>query len=1062
MALTVAQLVARVTADTSGFYRSMAIMNSSLIRTGSIASRALAGIGLATTGVGIISLRAAGNYEQSMNIVQSVTEATESQMRDLSKEALALGKDFKLPSVSAKDAADAMTALGKAGFSVDEILKATRGTLQLGLAGNIQFADSAMMVARSLRAFGLDAGKAGEIVDLFAAAANKSTAELSDVALGFQQASAVWKMAGQSASDLTTAITMMADAGVVGSDAGTSLKTMMRALMSPTARAKKEMKELGISMYDAGGNFKSMPQILKTFETALAGLTEEQRNVALNMIFGSDAIRSSFITLSGGTDRWNKLREALTKGGDAQRLVEARTKGFNGALQAAGSAAETLAIELGIHLLPYATRLVKAFANFIAGLDADAIAGFFGQIKDAVVWVKNLVSGSELLKTALVGLAAGFAAMYVIVHIVGMLQAMRAAMLALNASLYANPLVLIAGAIVALGAALYFAYTRSETFREIVDATFNYIRNTVLPIVVQFAEKVISAFRSIVAFVRPILESLSANVRAVFGFIRTVVDQNQKEILTIVKAVWSNIRTTVETIIRNILSVIKIVLAIIRGDWGKAWDEIKAIVSRSLNAALSVMRNILSAMKAAAVLLGRAIWEGIKSVLSTIKDRVYEILQGIGIVLGNIAKMAFGWALNIGKAIADGVIEGVKSLPGRLGGFLGGLVKRGIDYAYSHTGSTTDDYAKWKIGEAIPRGITAGMLLGFQDLPTKLSDALRRVIEAGQKTIEAERSKLTAAFTTLSGDILRAFDAITQKTLTPSEKLLEKLVSEQDLKVFKQRLKDAKDELRAAKEAAAALATSYQLPTVERQEGESEEAYAQRRLSAEQEYQAKYQQDLLEANKKVESAQRTWEDLMFEQKKIALEKKAAEERFHFEASREIQRRNLEAQLTALVENLKKHPEKWRYYQNKVLEVIASYNRGFRGAGEALGNAFAGGLEQTLENITRAAQRMAAAVAKYMPHSPAEKGPLSKLPDFTSYMLAGFDAAAVNQALNSGLSRPNVGIGFGATSTTGTLAMAAGGSVVNHYYIEGSLIREQDLDDRILAGISRQTTRGRTL
>src|SRR3990167_8282437 len=152
MSLTVAQLVARLTADTSGFYRAMAIANSSMLRTGGIISRVSAGAGLAVLGMGIISLRAAGNFQQSLNLLQAVSGATTKQLGDLRGEAIALGKDFKLPNVSAKDAALAMVELSKGGLSVTRTLRATRGALQLGLAANMDFAQSAQLVARALKA----------------------------------------------------------------------------------------------------------------------------------------------------------------------------------------------------------------------------------------------------------------------------------------------------------------------------------------------------------------------------------------------------------------------------------------------------------------------------------------------------------------------------------------------------------------------------------------------------------------------------------------------------------------------------------------------------------------------------------------------------------------------------------------------------------------------------------------------------------------------------------------------------------------------------------------------
>src|SRR5262252_2449946 len=152
MALTVAQLVARVTADTSGFYKSMAVMNSSLVRTGSVAGRIFAGAGLAVTAFGILSLKAAGDFQQSMNMLKAVAEPTTNQFKAMRKEAIDLGNDLRLPAVNAKDAADVMYDLSRSGLTVNQTMKATRGVLMMATAANIPFADAALATARALKA----------------------------------------------------------------------------------------------------------------------------------------------------------------------------------------------------------------------------------------------------------------------------------------------------------------------------------------------------------------------------------------------------------------------------------------------------------------------------------------------------------------------------------------------------------------------------------------------------------------------------------------------------------------------------------------------------------------------------------------------------------------------------------------------------------------------------------------------------------------------------------------------------------------------------------------------
>jgi TP901 family phage tail tape measure protein len=416
MALTVAQLTARLTADTSNFYKSMSVADASLFRTGSIARRVGTGVGLAVAAMGLMALKSAGNFEQSMNVLAAVSQATTAEMKGMQDQAVALGKDMKLPNVSAADAADSMTELSKAGMSVKDVMGATRGVLQLGIASNMDFADSATIVARALTAFHMKGNQAVRVADLFTAAANKSTADVKDMALGVQMASAQWSAGRQPIENLTVALTLMANAGIAGSDAGTSLKTMMNRLMAPTSKAKEAMDGLGVSVYDSSGHFKKMPDIIGAFSKALGKKTEAERNATLYTIFGSDAVRAARVLITEGEAAWYNMATAVTRGGEAQEMAEAKTKGFNGAIQGFISQIETLAIELGMKMLPAATSAARALGDFAGNIDAQAITDFVGAISSGIKYFYELATANSFLAKALAITAAAFVALKFVLY----------------------------------------------------------------------------------------------------------------------------------------------------------------------------------------------------------------------------------------------------------------------------------------------------------------------------------------------------------------------------------------------------------------------------------------------------------------------------------------------------------------------------------------------------------------------------------------------------------------------------------------------------------------------
>lgn len=365
--------------------------------------------GAATAAAGIASVKMAGDFQQSLNILGSVTGATNKQMADLSETARQLGQDASLPGISAKDAAAAMTELGKAGLSVNDIMASSKGVLSLAKAGQIDVGLAATTTARALNAFGLAGSEATKIADLLSAGANSSTASVQDMALGLQMAGASSKSMGVSLQDTITALSIFSNAGINGSDAGTSLKSMFMQLANPTKEASDLMKTLGLDFFDAKGNFIGLQQTAGVLQKTLGKLTTEQRNQALATIFGSDASRVANILASTGADKFAQMEKAVTKSGAATDLAAAQNSGFNGALDNLISTLETVGTDLGTKVLPPLTNLIKTLANGVqpavdwAIKNFPVLAGVIGGVAAAVVAFKVVQFATDLQ-------AVGFAA----------------------------------------------------------------------------------------------------------------------------------------------------------------------------------------------------------------------------------------------------------------------------------------------------------------------------------------------------------------------------------------------------------------------------------------------------------------------------------------------------------------------------------------------------------------------------------------------------------------------------------------------------------------------------
>jgi TP901 family phage tail tape measure protein len=269
---TVASLVIKITGDVAGLKTALSDAASSVSAAGDkmqgLGTKLSLGVTAPIAGIAAMAVNSAATFEQSMNVMQQVSGATAAEMQGLQEQALQLGAQT---SFSAGEAAAAMLELSKAGLSASEVAAAIGGTLDLAAAGGLGLAQAAEITANAVNAFGLEASQANSVANLLAAAANASSVEVTDLAYGMQMAGAVFSSSGQSLETLNTALALLGNNGLKGSDAGTSLKTMLMSLTAPTDTAAKQLQSLGVSVYDAAGNMRALPDVMNDLQSALYG-----------------------------------------------------------------------------------------------------------------------------------------------------------------------------------------------------------------------------------------------------------------------------------------------------------------------------------------------------------------------------------------------------------------------------------------------------------------------------------------------------------------------------------------------------------------------------------------------------------------------------------------------------------------------------------------------------------------------------------------------------------------------------------------------------------------------
>lgn len=306
---------------------------------------AAAGAGLAMVGVAGYAVKMAADFDKQMSEVAAVADSTGKGLDSLRAAAIQAGK---VTAYSATEAASAEAELAKAGVSTKDILGgALSGSLNLAAAGQIDLADAATVAAQAMNTFHLKGSDVAHIADVLANGANKSAADISSLSLGMSQAGNVAAAMGISLEDTTAVLSAFADRGIQGSDAGTSLKTMLLRLENPVGQAGTLMNSLGLKTYDASGKFVGMSNFAGQLQKSLGGMTDEQRNAALATIFGSDAVRAATVLYGLGSKGMDDYSKAMNQTGTAADTAQKKTDNLAGDIERLKGSIETLAIQSG-------------------------------------------------------------------------------------------------------------------------------------------------------------------------------------------------------------------------------------------------------------------------------------------------------------------------------------------------------------------------------------------------------------------------------------------------------------------------------------------------------------------------------------------------------------------------------------------------------------------------------------------------------------------------------------------------------------------------------------------
>ena len=744
-------------------------------------------------------------YESALNTFQAVTKATSEEMAQASQVAKQLGADVSLPATSAKDAALAMSELGKAGLTAAESMAAAKGVLQLAAAGQLEEAKAAEIAANALNSFSLKAEEATRVADLLAAASNASSAEVTDVAESFSQASASFAAAKIPIEDLTTAIALLANAGIKGSDAGTSLKTFLSSLQAPSKEGARALQELGVTVFDLEGKMKSLPDIIGQFDKSLTGLTDEKKVQAIQAIFGSDASRAAQILFKEGAAGFEQIKNAVTQTGAAADLAAAKTKGVGGAFESLKSQVETIGItifdalkgpaEQGLIILAenlgkvsdYLSNLgqsnpeiIQMAAIFLAVVAAvgpllvilGTLISFVGSVVTGITTLIPIFAavggavatfGSAILGVGgfivsfigLIGEAGLVASFTGLATVVGgaIVPAIGSFLTALAPIVIGvTAVVAVIGILIGIGVALFAAYqTNFGGLKDLVDGVFNSIVSTIQSGLQAIQDFWTTYGAQIVAVATSTFNSIIEFIRPIMTEVVSTVGEAFQTIVEVVGPLMTQVLTFIETNLKATLIIVRAALAGISAFWTEHGAQIKAIVASVWTILKTIViegiRQIANVITLVlAVINGdwKAAWTAFKTIIQSGVTAAVTIFKSLNTLIYNALAFIATDVYNIGKNIIQGLINGISS-------GAAALYEKASNIANSLIGifkSVPEVQSPSKVTTRIGEFITEGLAVGIQNKESLAVNAAKKVaaevIKAFQDA-QKEFSKLAGA-----------------------------------------------------------------------------------------------------------------------------------------------------------------------------------------------------------------------------------------------------------------------------------------------------------------------------
>ena len=662
-------------------------------------------------------------FETSMSKVSALSGATGDDLATLEAKARELGASTTF---SASQAADALGYMALAGWDTEQMLAGVGSVLTLAQAGEMELAAASDLVTDYLSAFNMEASETARMVDVLAYAQANANTTVEGLGMAFKNCAANANAAGMDVETTSAAISMMANQGLKGSEAGTALNAVLRDMTAKMEDGAIAIGEQSVAVMDAEGNYRDFTDILADVQAATNGMGDAEKAAALQSTFTADSIKGLNLMLNAGADEMVGFRDELYGcAGAAEETAATMTDNLGGDLAAMNSAFE----ELSLKIYDGLQEPLRSAVQFITGTVVPGIEGFmawlttgtqefdeFGNVVgETASPLSQLASTVQSMVPVLAAAGGALLAYEGYSLAVTVAEKARAAATTLvdnatkllNGTMKLNPIGIVITLIGALVAAFLYLWNTSEEFRNFWIGVWDAVKaavqpladwvmaNVITPLVSKVQEfqtlfaglwdaivaNVTSAWEQIAPIVQAGMQVIQTIIGAVMPVIQAAWDGAWGLISSVFTAIWDNISNTVNTVMGVIQGIIQVVTGIISGDWDAVWSGIKQIFESIVNGILQAGANVFNALTSiiSSVLTGiynvwASIWNSVLSVASSIWNAISSNIGGVVNGIWNNITSTFnslvGTVLGIFNSVREAITNPIETAKNTVGGII--------------------------------------------------------------------------------------------------------------------------------------------------------------------------------------------------------------------------------------------------------------------------------------------------------------------------------------------------------------------------------------------------------